>query len=81
MRIEKETTESAHLINLKSLKQPSQNTEIFFFSFTQPTTNIMQQEDYAGPSVEFKTTALVTPKGFTIWFGVVLLMTLDFVQA
>lgn len=68
MRIEKKTTESAHLIHLKSLKQLSQNTEIPFFPFTLSTTNIMQQEDYTEQPVEFKTAAQVTPKDFTIWF-------------
>lgn len=81
MRIEKKTNENAHLIDLKSLKQLSQNTKISFFSFTCSTTNIMQQEDCKGQPVEFKTAAQVTPKDFTIWFRVVLLMTLDFVQA
>lgn len=57
IRIEKKTTESAHLIHFKSLKQLSQNTEISFFSFTWSTTNIMQQEDYTGQPVEFKTVA------------------------
>lgn len=68
MRIEKKTTESAHLINLKSMKQLSQNTEIPFFSFTLSMTNIMQQEDYTEQPVEFKTAAQVTPKDFTVWF-------------
>lgn len=67
MRIEKKTTESAHLIHLKSVKQLSQNTEIPFFPFTLSTTNIMQQ-DYTEQPVEFKTAAQVTPKDFTIWF-------------
>lgn len=81
MRIEKKTNENTHLMDLKSLKQLSRNTKMSFFAFTQSTTNIMQQEDCTGQPVEFKTAAQVTPKDFAIWFRMLLLMTLDFVQA
>lgn len=80
MWIEKKMTECANLIHLKSLKEVSWNTVTSFFSFTQSTIRIAQQDDYTGQPV--KTAAQVTLKDFMIYYVRLLqLITLDFMQA
>lgn len=80
MWIEKKMTESANLIHPKSRKEVSWNTVTSFFSFTQSTILITQQDDYTGQPV--KTAAQVTLKDFTIYYvRLVQLITLDFMQA